>query len=261
MSFVMGYRNLCILSGLYGVGFGGFRFSFKMLALECIKTNFSKIWSYIHSAEAMPILISVPLTIFLNDYSMKYGRAGYYICSAAAAIAAITLFFINHSPSQHNQRYHYQNHHGQPLTVQFKPQLNEDDGVMTQGRSMSIQLMNSKFHNEPNIIQEGRCKFVNPNFINRSCVSLNQIESGTSMYDLEQKASRCFYNNRSQNSSPSHSERLSRYHHSCTGCGNNHFSRSLSFMGNVNDCEGDSRRRHNLLYDANNRQWHQGEPQ
>jgi len=40
---------------------------------------------FIRGVESVPVLISVPLTSFLNDYSLKYGRAGYYICSAAAA--------------------------------------------------------------------------------------------------------------------------------------------------------------------------------
>lgn len=43
------------------------------------------------------MLISVPLTSFLNDYSLKYGRAGYFICAAAASIAGIVIFFIGSS--------------------------------------------------------------------------------------------------------------------------------------------------------------------
>lgn len=45
------------------------------------------------------MLISVPLTSFLNDYSLKYGRAGYFICAAAAAIAGIVIFFIGNTSS------------------------------------------------------------------------------------------------------------------------------------------------------------------
>lgn len=42
------------------------------------------------------MLVGVPLTAFLNDASHRYGRAGYYICSAAAAISAILMFFIGY---------------------------------------------------------------------------------------------------------------------------------------------------------------------
>lgn len=54
---------------------------------------------FIRGVESIPVLISVPLTSFLNDYSLKYGRAGYFICAAAAAIAGIVIFFIGNSSS------------------------------------------------------------------------------------------------------------------------------------------------------------------
>lgn len=45
LSFVMGYKGLCILSWLYGIGLGGFQYSLKILALERIKLkHFSKAW-------------------------------------------------------------------------------------------------------------------------------------------------------------------------------------------------------------------------
>lgn len=256
MSFVMGYKNLCILSGLYGVGFGGFRFSFKMLALECIKTNFSKIWSYIHGAEAMPILISVPLTIFLNDYSMKYGRAGYYICSAAAAIAAITLFFINHSTPQYREYYHY--HHTAPLTNEIKSHFNEN-GMAIRERSMSNQHMHLRRQNCTNIGQRTECDLEFQNFLNRSCISLNQIKSGSSMYDQEQKASICCHQNKLQGYSQSQFGRVSPY--SCIHCNNHCLRRSLSFIGNTNCCACGNSHRQNAMYQNNDGTCDVGESQ
>ncbi|CAD7079779.1 unnamed protein product [Hermetia illucens] len=98
LSAVFGFRNLCILSWTYGIGLGGFRYTLKMLALERVRTKyFTKAWGFIKGAESIPVLIGVPLTAFLNDSSSaKYGRAGYYISSAAAAIAAILMFFIGY---------------------------------------------------------------------------------------------------------------------------------------------------------------------
>lgn len=42
------------------------------------------------------MLLGVPLTAFLNDSSHRYGRAGYFVCSASTAIAAILMFFIGY---------------------------------------------------------------------------------------------------------------------------------------------------------------------
>lgn len=49
---------------------------------------------FIKGAEAIPVLLSVPLTGYLNEASLSYGKAGYYVCSAAAAISAVLMFFI-----------------------------------------------------------------------------------------------------------------------------------------------------------------------
>lgn len=57
----MGYKGLCILSWLYGIGLGGFQYSLKILALERIKLkHFSKAWGGLRPgrASALAILIS-----------------------------------------------------------------------------------------------------------------------------------------------------------------------------------------------------------
>ncbi|TMW54888.1 hypothetical protein DOY81_000121, partial [Sarcophaga bullata] len=169
MSFVMGYKGLCILSGIYGVGFGGFRFTLKMLALERIKVKFSKTWSFIRGIEAIPVLISVPLTIFLNDYSLKYGRAGYYICSAAAAIAAIIIFFIGYSTYPHTPS---QRSNINGAVVPTTPRM----------RSMSTQYVRNKFQPAFTVDypKSNGCDYPAPDILNRSCISLNQLGASSS---------------------------------------------------------------------------------
>ncbi|XP_065355383.1 uncharacterized protein LOC135949864 [Calliphora vicina] len=167
MSFVMGYKGLCILSGIYGVGFGGFRFSLKMLALERVKVKFSKTWSFVRGIEAIPVLISVPLTIFLNDYSLKYGRAGYYICSAAAAIAAIIIFFIGYSTYPHNPS---QRSNMNGAAAPTTPRL----------RSMSTQYIRHQPAFTVDYTKSNGCDYPAPDLINRSCISLNQLGASSS---------------------------------------------------------------------------------
>ncbi|KAJ6645744.1 Monocarboxylate transporter 2 [Pseudolycoriella hygida] len=95
ISAVTGYRSLCILAWGYGLGLGGYRYSLKMFALERVRAkHFTKAWGFIKGAESIPVLLGVPISVFLNDSSHRYGRAGYYVCAAVAAISAILMFFV-----------------------------------------------------------------------------------------------------------------------------------------------------------------------
>lgn len=52
---------------------------------------------FIKSAESLPVLLGVSFTAYLNDASsQQYGRAGYYVCAAMAAISAIVMFFVGY---------------------------------------------------------------------------------------------------------------------------------------------------------------------
>lgn len=63
-------------------------------------STFSYFPGFIKGAESIPVLISIPLTGFLNDASSTgtetSGKAGYYICSALTAISAVLMFFIGY---------------------------------------------------------------------------------------------------------------------------------------------------------------------
>ncbi|XP_017076006.2 LOW QUALITY PROTEIN: uncharacterized protein LOC108111149 [Drosophila eugracilis] len=163
LSFVMGYTGLCILSWLYGIGLGGFQYSLKILALERIKLkHFSKAWGFIRGVESVPVLISVPLTSFLNDYSLKYGRAGYYICSAAAAISGIIIFFISEPQQQQQQQqlhhHHYQQRNGHVPTP------------------MLMRHSSARQHRPQLPMDYGYGEYPAPDLLSRSCISLNQME-------------------------------------------------------------------------------------
>ena len=108
------------------------------------------------------MLISVPLTSFLNDYSLKYGRAGYYICSAASAIAAIIIFFISHSSAQQRS---------------LRSKL--ENGTLSSSFRTTTPALGGPHHcTASNFMQLGDycCDYPAPDLINRSCISLNQVE-------------------------------------------------------------------------------------
>ncbi|XP_028898653.1 uncharacterized protein LOC105216139 [Zeugodacus cucurbitae] len=166
LSFVVSFRWFCILGWMYGIGFGGFRYAFKILTLDRVKVKqFSKAWGLIKGAESLPVLISIPLTSFLNDYSLNYGRAGYFICSAAAAIGGIIIFFMTYSTVEQEISSHGNNKkHG--------------NGAIPTLRPFPQYCKLHGFH-EPVVdfnVYNG-CDYPAPDLLmSRSCVSLNQVD-------------------------------------------------------------------------------------
>ncbi|XP_076654148.1 monocarboxylate transporter 13 [Halictus rubicundus] len=89
---VQGYHGLVLASGLYGASLGGALYSLKMLALERLRTrHFARAWALVQAAEALPILLGVPLTGYMNAY---IPRVGYYACMLSSLCGAALLFLV-----------------------------------------------------------------------------------------------------------------------------------------------------------------------
>ncbi|XP_058799155.1 monocarboxylate transporter 10 isoform X2 [Phymastichus coffea] len=89
---VQGYHGLVLASGLYGASLGGSLYSLKMLALERLRARqFAKSWALVQAAKALPILVGVPLTGYMNASSP---RVGYYACTLSSLCGAALLFLV-----------------------------------------------------------------------------------------------------------------------------------------------------------------------
>ncbi|XP_076673946.1 monocarboxylate transporter 10 [Andrena cerasifolii] len=89
---VQGYHGLVLASGLYGASLGGALYSLKMLALERLRArHFARAWALVQAAEALPILLGVPLTGYMNANSP---RVGYYACTLSSLCGAALLFLV-----------------------------------------------------------------------------------------------------------------------------------------------------------------------
>ncbi|XP_055636261.1 monocarboxylate transporter 7-like [Toxorhynchites rutilus septentrionalis] len=142
LSAVADYRGLCFSAWAYGLGLGGYRYTLKMLAIERIRGKyFSKAWGFIKSAESLPVLLGVPLCSFLNDSSHRYGRAGYYICAASAAISAIILFFVGH-PDGRSMKYSVNG----SITSRCTAPTSSSDCHHMLNRSFSSQRFNNQWY-------------------------------------------------------------------------------------------------------------------
>ncbi|XP_024887447.1 monocarboxylate transporter 4-like [Temnothorax curvispinosus] len=89
---VQGYHGLVLASALYGASLGGTLYSLKMLALERLRArHFARSWALVQAAEALPILLGVPLTGYMNASSP---RVGYYACTLSSLCGAALLFLV-----------------------------------------------------------------------------------------------------------------------------------------------------------------------
>ncbi|TGZ49621.1 Uncharacterized protein DBV15_02028, partial [Temnothorax longispinosus] len=124
---VQGYHGLVLASALYGASLGGTLYSLKMLALERLRArHFARSWALVQAAEALPILLGVPLTGTRRKYEIlgtyagaqcardrlhgvfnrtsvvpppgymnaSSPRVGYYACTLSSLCGAALLFLV-----------------------------------------------------------------------------------------------------------------------------------------------------------------------
>jgi hypothetical protein len=63
LSTVQGYHGYVLFAWLYGLCLGGFLYSLKMFTMERVRArHFTRTWGFVQSAEAIPVLLGVPIT-------------------------------------------------------------------------------------------------------------------------------------------------------------------------------------------------------
>ncbi|XP_068617909.1 monocarboxylate transporter 2-like [Battus philenor] len=95
LSSVEGYHGYVLFAWMYGLCLGGFLYSIKMLTMERVRgRHFTKVWSLVQGAEALPVIVGVPVTGYMNQQAP---RAGFYFSTAATLAGALMLFFVGFS--------------------------------------------------------------------------------------------------------------------------------------------------------------------
>lgn len=63
LSTVQGYHGYVLFVWLYGVCLGGFFYSLKVFTMESVRSRyFGRAWGFVQGAEAIPVLIGIPIT-------------------------------------------------------------------------------------------------------------------------------------------------------------------------------------------------------
>ncbi|KAJ2945627.1 hypothetical protein O0L34_g451 [Tuta absoluta] len=95
LSSVEGYHGYVLFAWMYGLCLGGFLYSIKMLTMERVRgRHFTKVWGFVQGAEAIPVIVGVPVTGYINQQAP---RAGFYFSTAATLAGALMLFFVGFS--------------------------------------------------------------------------------------------------------------------------------------------------------------------
>jgi len=68
---VQGYHGYALFVWLYGISVGGFSYSLKMLTMERVRAKiFTKTWGFVQGAEAIPVLLGVPITGEFTEFAI-----------------------------------------------------------------------------------------------------------------------------------------------------------------------------------------------
>ncbi|CAG0920204.1 unnamed protein product [Notodromas monacha] len=94
LTVVDGYQGYILFVWIYGVFCGGYQYSLKMFTFEKVRArNFPRAWGFVQCSQALPIVIGVPFSGYIN---VSFGgKAGYYMSAASVLAGGATLFLIN----------------------------------------------------------------------------------------------------------------------------------------------------------------------
>ncbi|XP_046406251.1 monocarboxylate transporter 12-like [Ischnura elegans] len=113
LSTVQGYHGYVLFVWIYGIFLGGFLYALKMYTFERVRArHFTRTWSFVQGAEAIPVLLGIPITGYINQGNPK---AGYYFSSFFAILGAALLFLMNwYKRGGHPSHQHHRGSHGHP---------------------------------------------------------------------------------------------------------------------------------------------------
>ncbi|XP_048481867.1 monocarboxylate transporter 4 [Plutella xylostella] len=95
LSSVEGYHGYVLFTWMYGLCLGGYLYTIKMLTMERVRgRHFAKVWGFVQGAEALPVIVGVPVTGYINQ---QVPRAGFYFSTVATLAGAMMLFFVGYS--------------------------------------------------------------------------------------------------------------------------------------------------------------------
>ncbi|XP_057668640.1 monocarboxylate transporter 2-like [Diorhabda carinulata] len=100
LSAVQGYHGYVLFVWMYGICLGGYNYALKMFTLERIKgRHFTKAWSFIQGAKALPVLVGIPITGYINQ---AHPKAGYYFSFVTTIIGASLMFLVGTRKDHHH---------------------------------------------------------------------------------------------------------------------------------------------------------------
>uniref|UniRef100_A0A0K2TXY6 Monocarboxylate transporter 10like [Acyrthosiphon pisum] n=1 Tax=Lepeophtheirus salmonis TaxID=72036 RepID=A0A0K2TXY6_LEPSM len=106
---IEGYLGYVFFVWTYGVCIGAYNYTLKMYIYEKVRArNFARAWGFTQFAMALPNIIGVPISGYINSYYGK--RYGYILSAVSVMIGSLVMVAINfhrrNLRKRHRKRYH-----------------------------------------------------------------------------------------------------------------------------------------------------------
>ncbi|CAG0898552.1 unnamed protein product [Darwinula stevensoni] len=99
---VEGYHGYSLTMWVYGICLGGASYTSRMLTYEQVRAKkFARAWGFIQISSALPLLIGIPITGYLNRGSEK---GGYYFSFVSVLLSALSLIGLSFIRSEGLER-------------------------------------------------------------------------------------------------------------------------------------------------------------
>jgi len=107
---LQGYHGYLLFVWMYGVFLGGFHYVLKVFTFERIRAkHFPRGWGWVQGAKAIPIMIGLPITGYMNT-NLANNKAGYYLSFSCVTMGGLVLFAMDwwkRKGHRHNHRRPY----------------------------------------------------------------------------------------------------------------------------------------------------------
>ena len=106
LTSVEGYHGYLLFAWMYGTFLGGFHYTLSVFTLEKVRIrHFSRAWGYVQGAKALPFLIGLPMTGYINHWSDS-PKSGFYFSFVCVLVAAASLFVMDCFHNHKNNNRH-----------------------------------------------------------------------------------------------------------------------------------------------------------
>ncbi len=96
LASVEGYHGYLLFVWMYGIALAGFELSLKIYTYERVRIrHFTRGWGFIQGAKALPVLLGIPFTGYINESSHSYKSGIHFSVAMVLTSCLMVRIFPN----------------------------------------------------------------------------------------------------------------------------------------------------------------------